>query len=81
MVFVKNLKFLSNWILVLDLERRVRKKEVRMMAAMNLHQNHPKSYDGVYHGKHGNLIYPLTINMQVQGRKGIGVEKRRELNF
>ena len=57
MVLFRNLKFLPNWTLVLGLERLIRKKEVNMMVVMNLRQNPPKSGEGVYHGKHGNLIY------------------------
>lgn len=75
------LKGLADWISVLDLERMIRGKGVRMIVAMNLRQNRRKSCEGIYHGKHGNFSSNSTVNTQVQGRKGIGVKKRWELNF
>ena len=52
-----------------------------MIVVMILRQNRRKSCEGIYHGDHGNFYYHSTVNMQVQGGKTIGVEKRRELNF
>ena len=72
-------EILSNWILVLGLERLIRGKGVRMIVVMNLRQNRPKSCEGIYHGNHGNFFYHSTANMQVQGCKGIGAGTGIEL--
>lgn len=50
-------EILSNWILVLGLERLIRERGVRMIVVMNLRQNRRKSCEGIYHGKHGNFFY------------------------
>ena len=39
--------------LVLDLERAIRRKEVRKIVAMNIFKNRQKNCEGVYHGNHG----------------------------
>jgi len=55
-------EILSNWILVLGLERLIREKGVRMIVVMNLRQNHRKSCEGLYHGNYGNFFNHPTVN-------------------